>query len=394
MISTVITVSHDNTRVEVRQAHDEGADPPERGQDGQYAADMEGDKPPDHTGRGRKRRDPYHDYRAATWARRRKGTMRLSDIYAGMGDWERARRVASCAEYMLAATCADDDIIRVMGSTYCHDRLCPVCSWRRARRWAAELRAALERAEEQDGGRWMMLTLTARNVWDDELAGMIDAMLMGVRELMSPRLAIKSTDYARSLGRWRLGYVRALEVTRHPWDGGEWAGSWHPHIHLLLHINSYYKSKHYVTRQQWAELWRLALGIDYEPMVHVQWVEGAAGAAAEVAKYVAKSADILDSSRSYREAIGDIRTLSAALRGRRIISAGGSVRRARHELGQRDEPDDADMSDAVDMTQAITCPICGREMDICVCEWEPRWHRYRRRVVAGESGGEEGHDDE
>jgi hypothetical protein len=86
------------------------------------------------------------------------------------------------------------------------------------------------------------------------------------------------------------GFVRTTEVTR----GKD--GSAHPHYHCLLLVKPSFFGKKYVKNDQFRELWRKALDVDYLPVTHVKAVKGdtPVKAVLETLKYSTKPDDFFN----------------------------------------------------------------------------------------------------
>src|SRR2546427_9116540 len=64
------------------------------------------------------------------------------------------------------------------------------------------------------------------------------------------------------------GWVRAVEITRSQRDRTA-----HPHYHCLLMVPPAYFQGDYLKQQEWAELWRQCLRIDYKPVMDIRTVK-------------------------------------------------------------------------------------------------------------------------
>jgi len=104
-----------------------------------------------------------------------------------------------------------------------------------------------------------------------------------------------------------VGAIKSLEVTR-VWDWYDKSGNFigrhgttwfyrsndpdklnwtvkptnevHPHFHVLgLVPASYFTGRGYIKQEQWAEMWKQSLRVDYDPIVHIQAVKSKKGKA-------------------------------------------------------------------------------------------------------------------
>lgn len=284
------------------------------------------------------------------WALRKKSAMLLADIceYAGLD--KRAAALRGCSTYLEFAV--TEEGLKLHQANFCRERLCPMCAWRRSRKiygHMSRIMAAIAASERNI--QYVMLTLTCRSVQGAELRAALDAMVKGWDRLCK-RKRIKSAV---------AGWYRGIEITR---DTDEFItaaryaagksyynsrgltvgdknpnfGLYHPHIHCLLAVEpSYFAGKSYIKQADWAALWQSALGADYSPVVDVRRVRGqTARAAAEVAKYASKPGDYIQADDVDLSA-DTVRTLDAALKGRRLVAYGGLLRDMHKALNLDDE---------------------------------------------------------
>lgn len=223
-------------------------------------------------------------------------------------------------------------------ANFCRDRLCPLCQWRRSLKLGAQCRAVVAEADRRKiardrvSWRWIMLTLTQRNVDGPDLAAELDKMHNAIRVLTkSPR--------------WRAaarGWLRVTEVTRNSDRRSAWYGSYHPHMHILIAVHRrYFKSAAYIPAAEWAAMWRTYMHLDYTPDVDVrvvtakgQTIEDATdptqsmgAAVAEVTKYAAKPGSYIIAS-DLDGTVDAVTTLAQALHGRRLCAWGGVCKEA------------------------------------------------------------------
>ena len=120
--------------------------------------------------------------------------------------------------------------------------------------------------------------------------------------------------------------MRTLEITYN-----EQSNTWHPHIHMLLHLADGYftASTLYLEQKDYETIWRTCVRADYITQVDVRAIkDDVAGALAEVAKYAVKPSSVLTSHAE----VETIRELVAATYHRRLRSFGGSFKRAAKAL--------------------------------------------------------------
>lgn len=318
------------------------------------------------------------------WRQHKTEARTLAAVYELLADkhpeqaarWlDKSRRVADCApwmEYELHDTGDGAEYLTLHKASFCRVRLCPMCQWRRSLKLAAQARAVVSEVGNRASAsvdwldpddskrqaaqpRWLLLTLTVRNVPGDQLSACIDQLHASFSRLTK-----------RAVWRPIRGWLRATEVTYNA-D----ADTYHPHIHVLLMVSGGYFGGRggYVSQRRWRAEWAAVAGLDYDPQVDVRAVKGLDGkpiddlpkglkdkamgaAVAEVAKYAAKPADYLDPSDLDRSA-KVLATLDTMLHKRRMVAWGGELKRTAQAL----QLDDLDSGDLVHIDE--TAPDTG-----------------------------------
>lgn len=196
-------------------------------------------------------------------------------------------------------------LAHIQKAYWCRVRHCPLCQWARVSKSRAKFFQGLTPLQsDYPRYRWLLLTLTVRNVPVNQLALMCELMAAGWHRLMSRHLAI-------------VGYIRSLEVTRSD------IGEAHPHYHALLLVQPRYFSDKYLNFEQWALVWKQSLRVDYLPVVHIKRVTRHRGqtwikALLEVVKYSVKPSDlVVDSDWLYE--------VTDQLYRKRAVTVGGLV---------------------------------------------------------------------
>jgi plasmid rolling circle replication initiator protein Rep len=101
--------------------------------------------------------------------------------------------------------------------------------------------------------RFIFLTLTVKNCPVTALRSTLLELARGWKRLTELRI-------------WpAIGWIRSTEITR-----SERYRNAHPHFHALLMVPPSYFQAGYLKKNQWAELWRQCLRIEYKPVVHVK----------------------------------------------------------------------------------------------------------------------------
>lgn len=274
----------------------------------------------------------------------------LAASYARLGDTDRAQLVADCGTYIGIQNTGEGAAI--VEANFCKQRLCPACSWRRSIKIYGATSRILDYIDTTEGGavKYLFLTLTVRNVPLPRLSETIDHMAEAYHRM----------TMNKAWKRRVLGAMRTLEVTINPETHEA-----HPHYHLILAVPKSYASKRdklYWTHEDWRMQWQQAARLDYAPQVSIERVRGRKAGVAEVSKYMAKDVDYLIDSQQAEmgteeaEALTDylVSQLTAQLKGRRLISYTGILRKAQQALRIND-PESGPLVDELrgDITSAI-----------------------------------------
>lgn len=307
------------------------------------------------------------------WLRKKKGSLRIAEVFQMLDEAKRSKRMVACGSWLEFVECHDHaDQKRLRRANFCRERMCPMCGWRRSLRWAFETTKVLHEAQQRDPKRrWVMLTLTQKNVTSEELAEEIRHVLHAFGKLR------KRKDL-----RAVAGWLRTLEVTRNAENG-----TWHPHLHVLLWVKPEYFTRAYVKQDRWRELWAEVAGLNYSPMVEVHAVkarkndrandEGLAAAAQEVSKYTVKDSDVIDDHGSDEEIAERVEVLASALAHKRLIEWGGGLKTIARELSaELDEVDEEAMIHTSDEDHGKECPVCQLKMVAHIFQWRASAQNY------------------
>jgi len=111
--------------------------------------------------------------RKRQWSRYKMENEYLSLAYADI-DQHKAERLRLCATILHFLRHRDTGEQKLEGAMFCQLRLCPICSWRRSLKAQAQMLQVVQYLEQQGNAyRWIMLTLTTRNVPGEELSSQI-----------------------------------------------------------------------------------------------------------------------------------------------------------------------------------------------------------------------------
>jgi len=297
---------------------------------------------------------------------KREKAVKSSESMMRLEMYNRGERMNNCATWLKFATCEKDGYKKLVGASFCRDRLCPMCNWRRSLLYTGQMIEMLHVAMERKKMRFIFSTFTVLNVKGSELKETLDMMFKGFKEMF---------DY-KEIDKNIIGWVRNLEITYNEKDK-----TYHPHFHVLIGVAPRYFQKDYISQKKWTSFWQKACKLDYVPIVNVKAVkakkEGQTieNAAAETAKYSVKDTDYIKESESETDEI--IEVLATVLKGRRLIGFGKLFRQIRKELKQADlNKDDADLIGKTETD--CTCPLCSSTLIELLYKWDFNISNYRK----------------
>lgn len=232
------------------------------------------------------------------WDQHRSEADDVTDIYASsehLRHHKYAERIDNCAQVIGFAhdpLAPKNKRMKLQTAWFCHLRHCPVCQWRKSLMWQAKVYRALPllRRDYPDT-RFLFATFTIRNCEVGQLRSTLDLMSKAWVRLTQLRC-------------WPVrGWVRAVEITR-----SQRYRTAHPHYHCLFMVPPSYFQGDYLKQEQWAELWKQCLRINYRPVVDIRTVKLALvpdtqrvnpmpknmwAAVAEILKYAVKPSDMI-----------------------------------------------------------------------------------------------------
>ena len=286
-------------------------------------------------------RDETRRGKPRPWAEHRSEAELLAYAYDSINP-DKAARIRGCAPRLSFAVDGENGRLKLDAAWFCRVRLCPVCQWRRSLKCYAQAAQIVAEIERREPGRWawLMLTLTVRNVDPYELAQTLQHMADSWHRL------IKLEPWTRVVH----GTMRSLEITHNLQLDGQSYDTYHPHYHVLVMVPStYFRSRHYLSRERWAQLWRSAARLDYTPQVWISRVkvrvgkpEAIAAAIAEIAKYATKPSDYIIPDDLVMMA-QTVELLDTVMHRKRLVAYTGRMKEVKHDLGLRDVETDQDL---------------------------------------------------
>lgn len=177
-----------------------------------------------------------------------------------------------------------------------------MCSWRNASQVAMECLYKLNfladqaRQAHKSKPRVLFLTLTVKNPVLTDLRDTVNHINRSFKRLME----LDRTQCIK-------GYFRAFEFLGDHTPQGQA----HPHLHVLLVVDSEYFDTNkdlYINQEEWVKLWKQSLRVDYDPLVDIKVVKpkkkngktmsSLLCASLECAKYCVTPADLISISQS------------------------------------------------------------------------------------------------
>lgn len=254
------------------------------------------------------------------WDKHRSFADRVEGFYAGSEFQGYSSRIHYCSELLefgLAPTEQDTLKLKLRSARFCRLRHCPVCQWRRSLMWKAKAYKVLPKiVEAYPSHRWLFLTLTQKNAPITELRETLKQMNRAYQRLVQ----LKAFPAE--------GWLRSTEVTR----GKD--GTAHPHFHCLLLVQRSYFGKKYIRQDEWVEMWRKCMRLDYNPVLDVQAVKQGSKPmelVPELLKYCTKESDLVADREWFLE-------LTRQMHKMRAVATGGVLKEYLKEL--EDEPED------------------------------------------------------
>lgn len=312
-----------------------------------------------------------HNYSNTDFAKlqeKKKLSVQVAKKLYGVGLLRVSNNILNCANYSIKQVCPDCGEVHQVNLMYCRERLCPLCQYKRSLKIKKMTMDIANRVEEVNPGlNYLLLTLTVRNCYGDELSKTIDKLLNAWKFL---------TDKRKRFKKIALGYVRTLEVTynvaRH---------DYHPHLHIILAVpGDYFENpKLYLSHNEIAEHWRTAIDINYKPIIDVRAITPS-GQRVLIDETAELTDDIIIQKLTKREleynhAISEVckyavkfnydaapgvalKTLYESLYGRRLIGYGGIFRSAKRELLIPNE-EEVTPDDDLNILQEQVCKSCA-----------------------------------
>lgn len=252
---------------------------------------------------------------------------KIAVFYDKLGQKKKASYLRNCSNQPVFYIDPETNESKILTNFFCRQRLCPMCSWQKAKKTFSNIFSVISDIEFKDL-KYIFITLTIKNCKSDELSNNLDILFKGWRRLTSN----KKQPFRKIF----VGMFRSLEITYN-----SETNTYHPHFHILCAVRKEYFSKEnkdYLNQDKLIKIWKKACNLDYKPSVDIRKVKNEEyKAVAEVAKYTVKSSDI--------ESAQVLKILDSALFRRRLISYHDLFKEVKAKLELEDE-DDQNISDA------------------------------------------------
>lgn len=302
------------------------------------------------------------------------------DMYIQNTWLKKADRTNRCAD-ILTFQKTEEGRLKLFQAWFCKDRLCPMCNWRRAMKFAYEIGEILNEMQRRKvTGKPIFLTPTMRNVKGEDIGRSLSHFALSFQRLMK---------YKR-VSACNIGAIRTTELTYNSSKD-----TYNIHVHCLIWMTPDYYDRDagkYITQAEWTSLWQRAARLDYTPVVNVKAIKpkepterdptGLYSAVLEVSKYPIKP-DAFDALtvKTYKESpaaeklrLRRLKELEQGMRGKRLISFFGLLKTIRKELGQTD--DDEDLIGIGEDDEATA----GQNTEVLVAEWDRTRREYYTRI--------------
>lgn len=285
------------------------------------------------------------------WAYYKAMNLKLSDYLRQCREYKLSDKLKECSTYLEFKRNPNTGYLHLYRTYYCHNKLCYLCNWRKSLKEFHQLKNILAEANEQEPNcRFIFLTLTEKSATQHNLNQKIRELNHNVSKLLA---------YAK-VKKFMVGYVRSTEVTVNDAVKADEI-RYHHHVHAILMVKNYFSKGNYMKQEEWTELWKQAIKVDYTPIINVQAIKAnkkkhlnaVESASRELSKYVVKPASYLadedDGFDSQDDAdehnINVINCLLKQLKGLRRTSYGGLLRKVRSKLyGSSNDDEDDDLT--------------------------------------------------
>jgi plasmid rolling circle replication initiator protein Rep len=191
------------------------------------------------------------------WQQKKSRNLLLADIFDMNLEHSVATKIRGCGTFLEFRRYQDGKSQLTKGN-FCKVKLCPLCNWRRTNKIFGQVSRIMDYLQKRFDYRFVFVTLTVKNVSDDDLKSTIDKMLTDFHNMMK----LNSFQCFK-------GFIRVLEVTY-----SKVRYDYHPHLHCIFAVNkSYFTGRDYISQKKLCQIWRDVCKFDYNPIVDITKVK-------------------------------------------------------------------------------------------------------------------------
>ena len=256
---------------------------------------------------------------SSSFKERKDQAVRIEESYKRLGMYRKSETMHWCLYQIEVMKFFKKDKIKIIDTKTCKNRLCPTCTYRKSLKAYVENKLVFDDIIKHDRtAKFSFLTLTVKNCKGENLRQTIDDLMKGFKKIMEVQKVKNAV----------VGYIRGLEVSYN-----EKEKTFHPHLHVLLHMSKNYFNENYIKQKEWREIWQNAMNLDYAPQVNIKIFKKKKETSkelAEISKYIIKMSDIINLPDKELDEV--VFWLDTALDSRRQIGYGGTFKKIRKEL--------------------------------------------------------------
>ena len=223
------------------------------------------------------------------WDVHRAESDQIANNYRGSEFQKYSERIDDCSQLLAFGLVPNADEgayqLKLRTARFCRVRTCMVCAWRRSLMYKARAYKALPKViADFPTARYLFVTLTLKNCPVNELRQSILHLNRSFSRLTKLRHFPP------------IGFLKTVEVTRRR------RGDAHPHLHILMMVQTSYFGVNYVSKKEWCAWWKRAAQVDYTPIIDVNAIKAKKlplGLLAEIVKYQTKPNDLIFADREW-----------------------------------------------------------------------------------------------
>lgn len=259
------------------------------------------------------------------WEKHKTDADRIGKKMMRSGLKERGCNVLACGNTIQYTYCAECGVYTVTKASLCHDRLCPICTWRRAIQRCNTLKTAMDYLmTEANNDHYFFLTLTVPNCIPSDLSETVKSMSASWAKLRRRVCFSKITGWARS-----------LEITYN-----NRTHTMHPHYHVILDTD-----KDLTISDTW-DIIKAWCALTHGAKAEAQNISEILPSEADTAECNTFIKKILEAFK-YTQKTSDLDTMPVSefriyadqIAGARAVAYGGKIKIAIADLGLKEEDD-------------------------------------------------------